>query len=114
MTNCFYIKLYKSGHIRFCNIKSIFQLSYNAYSEGGREIRPCTMHHAPITGSLRFLFRTTRIFSESLNLVPNPAIFSQHFFYLFYQFILSLNNFTKLSHRDAIQEMLISCPQNFK
>ena len=48
-----------------------------------------------------------RSYLETLNFVPNPAIFSQqlYFCYLFYQFTLSLNILTKLSGQVAIQNV---------
>ena len=58
--------------------------------QGGREIRPWTP---------QYLFRSTgsfKIYSEQ-----------SYFCYLLYQFTLCLNNFTKLSRRGSVQEMLI-------
>ena len=45
-----------------------------------------------------------------------PVLFSHQFFLFFFSFFFTLSskNISQLSRRGAIQEMLISCPQNLK
>ena len=88
---------------------------YMIYNEGGSEIRPWTNQYLyRDTGNFQNLFRTMLwSYSEPLNFVPNPALFSCIF--LFISIYTQLESFYYIiSRRGAIQQMLISCPQNFK
>ena len=61
------------------------------------------------TDILTSFLRTCKTVSSEPSTIFNQQLY---FYYLFYQFTLSLSNFTKLSRRGVIQEMLLSCPQN--